>query len=326
MLACLALVAGCNAPPGPTRCVDRRVVMGCDAAIVVYAEDRERAMSATREAFERMAVIEDALSDYRPGSEAMQVVREVGVWRDVGPDLRHALVESDRWRRWSRGAFDPAIGATTRLWRESRRADEPPSRAMRSAAAEASGWSFVEFDPLGARVRVVREGLHFDFGGIGKGIAADAALRRLRSAGFDRVLVDVGGDILIGAPPPGRPGWSIGVEDPAGRTVETLVLSHAAVATSGDRHQHLTTTDGRRLSHIVDGRTLDPIPGPARVTVIVRATDGAATAADALASIASILDPEALRANAGPGLEATILIQDGDEPPVEIVLESASGR
>jgi thiamine biosynthesis lipoprotein len=67
-----------------------------------------------------------------------------------------------------------------------------------------------------------------------------------------------------------------------------LVLANAAVTTSGDAYQAVEI-DGVRYSHIVDPRTGSGVPGPAAVTVI--APD--ATAADALATAASVLGHEA---------------------------------
>ena len=131
-VACCILFVGCGTTesrcsPDLRRVVDRRVVMGGEARIVTYASDVDSAMQATRTAFGVMARIEDALSDYRERSEVETIVRTVGAWQTTGPDLRHALFVSDRWRRLSGGAFDPAIGATTRLWRRARRVGIPPS-------------------------------------------------------------------------------------------------------------------------------------------------------------------------------------------------------
>ena len=68
---------------------------------------------------------------------------------------------------------------------------------------------------------------------------------------------------------------------------EHLLLTHAAVTTSGDAFQAVEI-DGRRYSHIVDPRTGLGVAGPAAVTVV--APD--CTTADALATAASVLGPE----------------------------------
>ena len=102
---------------GPeVRVVDRRVVMGTPATIQVYAPDEATGYAATKAAFTRMAEIEDALSDYRPRSEAMRLVERVDETVRVSPDLAEALRRSIHWNRRSGGAFDPTIGPLTQLW------------------------------------------------------------------------------------------------------------------------------------------------------------------------------------------------------------------
>ena len=68
----------------------------------------------------------------------------------------------------------------------------------------------------------------------------------------------------------------------------TVELVNAAVTTSGDAFQAVEI-DAVRYSHIVDPRTGLGVPGPAAVTVI--AAD--CTTADAVATAASVLGPEA---------------------------------
>ena len=51
--------------------VDRRIVMGVETVITTWAPSVEVARGATRQAFERLARLEQAISDYRPRSEAM---------------------------------------------------------------------------------------------------------------------------------------------------------------------------------------------------------------------------------------------------------------
>ena len=285
------MIAACATPGEAVRVVDRRIVMGCEARIVTFADDAADARVATRRAFEAMARMEQALSDYRSTSEVERIVRVQGVWQEVGDDLHLALAESDRWRRWSGGAFDPAIGATTRLWRDARSAGTPPSAGELAAAAAVSGWSSIEFDASGRRVRVLKDDVHLDFGGIGKGMAADAALDTLVAMGLPRSLVDVGGDIVVGAAPPGRDGWSVRMDRGFGGSDRVLVLEHAAVATSGDRHQWVRSDGGERMGHVIDARTLSPAVNQRDVTVVVHAERNAAASADALASIFTLVEP-----------------------------------
>jgi len=127
------------------------------------------------------------------------------------------------------------------------------------------------------------------------GYAVDRAVEVLNRHGITAAMIDASGDIAVTAAPPGTAGWKIAVaplpavgDGTAGRdTGEHLLLTHAAVTTSGDAFQ-AAEIDGRRYSHIVDPRTGLGVAGPAAVTVMARDC----TTADSLATAASVLGPE----------------------------------
>jgi len=131
--------------------------------------------------------------------------------------------------------------------------------------------------------------MRLDLGGIAKGYAADEALRVLRKSGINRALVDAGGDIALGNPPPEKPGWRIGIAplEADGPPSQVLLLSRVAVATSGDTWQYVQI-GSRRYSHLVDPRTGLGLTDHSSVTVI--APEG--ITADGLASAVSVLGPE----------------------------------
>jgi len=278
---------------GPeVRVVDRRVVMGTPATIQVYAPDEATGYAATKDAFARMAEIEDVLSDYRPRSEAMRLVDRVDETVRVSPDLAEALRRSIHWNRRSGGAFDPTIGPLTQLWRSARRDGVPPSRASVEFADDVVGIEKIEFDPEAGTLRCRTAGLRLDFGGIGKGMAADAALAVLRARGLVRALVDVGGDLVAGFPPPGSAGWRVRIRTVEGDEDEVVLLENGAIATSGDVEQFLEVErDGEvvRLSHLLDPRTGRPLEARREVTVLVQGGASPGADADALASCASVL-------------------------------------
>jgi len=111
----------------------------------------------------------------------------------------------------------------------------------------------------------------------------------LHKHGLSRVLIDLGGDIRLGDPPPDGPGWRIGVPglDPKSPPKEFLILSRCAIATSGDAWQFVEL-GGQRYSHIIDPKTGMPLTQRCSVTVV--APDG--LTADVLGTAASVLGPE----------------------------------
>ena len=76
--------------------------------------------------------------------------------------------------------------------------------------------------------------------------------RTLRSGGIFQALVSVGGDIAVGAPPPGKPGWSVAIDQigDRGDAEIRLLLRHQAVSTSGSRERYFLLDD-QMCSHVV---------------------------------------------------------------------------
>jgi thiamine biosynthesis lipoprotein len=279
--------------------------MGVEAGITLYAPDREHARSAARAAFGRMIELDAVMSDYRTTSELSRLCASTpGETHAVSTDLFAVLERSLEIAAATDGAFDPTIGPLSHLWRAARREGRVPAPEAIERAMARTGWRRLQLDP-DARTAVLMTGdMQLDLGGIGKGFAADAALATLRAHGLPRALVDLGGDLAAGDPPPDRAAWIVLV-DPGGGTPKRrrIALANTAVATSSDVEQSLAI-DGDRYSHIVDPRT--GLGLRSRVAVTVIAPDAAT--ADALASALSVLGPDRGRVvlERFPGVEAIV--------------------
>ncbi len=271
----------------PERFEYRQLQMGVEARLVLYTSDSTRAVDAARAAFQRIAELDAIMSDYREDSELMQLARApAGTWVPVSAPLWVVLEQAQEFARLSGGAFDITAGPLVRLWRESRRTGELPDPAALSEARSRSGWSNLSLDPGQRAVRLAVAGMQLDLGGIAKGYAADEALAVLSEHGIDRALIEFGGDIVAGAPPPGRPAWQVRIDDPSGAP-PVVHLTGTAISTSGDVVQFVEI-DGVRYSHVIDPRTGVALQDRVAATVI--APSGILT--DALATLAGVLGPD----------------------------------
>ena len=281
-----------NGPGGAgERIRETRRLMGVPWTVSVYAADQATGSRAIAAAFTEISRLERVLSDYQPASELSQLSARAAEPEPivVSDDLWQVLVRAEEFCRRTDGAFDISVGPLTSLWRQSRRSGHLPRPDKLAAARAVVGPGALELHADSQAVRLPRAGSRLDPGGIGMGYAADCALDVLETHGIEAALIDASGDVVVSGPPPGARGWRIAVAPlELGGEAETLVLAHAAVTTSGDAYQAIEI-DGTRYSHIVDPRTGLGVPGPAAVTVI--AAD--ATTADALATAASVLGPEA---------------------------------
>jgi thiamine biosynthesis lipoprotein len=265
--------------------------MGTRFKIIVYARDDSIAKSAVKAAFQRIADLDDIMSDYRSTSELMRLCQKAGGEPlHVSDDLFRVLEKSQEVAKLSDGAFDVTVGPVVCLWRKARKTHQLPDAKELAQARELVGYDKVRLDAKNQTVQLLKPGMQLDLGGIGKGYAADAALVVLKEHGINQALVAASGDIAVSGPPPGTDGWTIGIApliDPDAKPKRYLILHDAAVSTSGDSQQYLEI-DGKRYSHIVDPRTGIGIVGRMSVTVV--APHG--IIADPLTKVVSILSPE----------------------------------
>ena len=295
--------------------------MGLPFRIVLYARERATADAAGAAAFQRIQQLNDSLSDYDPDSELSKLSRSSGSGQDVrvSDDLWRVLRRAQDLAERSGGAFDVTVGPCVSLWRKARREKKMPDAARLAEARRAVGYSHVRLNPQKQTAQLLGPDMRLDLGGIAKGYAVDEALKVLRRLGIQRALVAGGGDMAVGAPPPGAKGWRIelapldATNAPPARFV---LLSHAALATSGDLFQRLEI-DGQRYSHIVDPRTGIGLTDHSLVTML--APDG--ITADAVSKVVSVAGPDRglslLRRF--PGVEAFVVRRPGG-----IVEESSS--
>jgi len=279
--------------------------MGTLVRLVLYAPDQATASTAARAAFDRVAKLDAALSDYRDSSEVSLLARVAGGPSvAVGPDLFAVLERAQEVARRSGGAFDVTVGPLVRLWRRTLRTGDWPDPERREEALLSVGIEKVHLDRTARTVRLDRAGMRIDLGGIAKGYAGDQVLRVLRARRGSRALVAVGGDVVAGEAPPGEAGWVVAIApDEEAAAGERLLLRRAAVSTSGDSEQWVER-DGVRYSHILDPRTGIGLTGRRRATVV--APEG--VTADSLATAACVLGPAEAVAlvEATPGAAAVV--------------------
>ena len=268
------------------------VEMAVPVTVVLYASSPSTANAAAGAVFSRFNQLNQILSDYDKNSELRRLCETAGSGQvvSVSSDLWVVLSAAVRLARQSNGAFDPTIGPVVRLWRRARRRYVMPDATKLAKAQELVDYRLIRLDHKQKKVELLKQGMRIDLGGIAKGYALDEAQKVLGEHGIRRALIDAGGDIVLGDPPPGKQGWSIGIArlDSKAAPSRYLSLARVAIATSGDKWQYVEI-DGRRYSHLLDPRTGIGLTDHCSVTVIAPT----AMAADGLASALSVLGPEA---------------------------------
>jgi thiamine biosynthesis lipoprotein len=289
--AALAAATGAAGPAGSAAATDprestrARYLMGTMLRVTVDGPVEERTFEAV---FGEVGRLESVLSNWRDDSEVSRLNRAAAAapFR-CSPDLYAALEDALRWAAATGGTFDPTVEPLVAALGLRDPEDRPPSVgtvARTAGTAGSIGWAGVRLDRTGRTASFRTAGMGIDFGGIGKGIALDAAARRLRERGVRTALLDFGGQVLAMGAPGGAVGWETGVADPARRDhpVLGIRLRDLSAATSGNGER------GGRTGHLLDPRRGGPAPFGGTVTVV--AADG--TSADALSTALFVMGPE----------------------------------
>lgn len=266
--------------------------MGMSFRIVLYAADRATAEKAAELGFERLRQLNDIMSDYDPDSELSRLSRTSGKGEEVAvsPDLWFVLERAQELARRSDGAFDVTVGPYVNLWRRARRQGKLPEPSRLAQARLSVGYQHVRLNPNRHGVTLLAPDMRLDLGGIAKGYAVAEALKVLRGAGCGQALVEGGGDMALGDPPPGKPGWRVqlaSLDVTNSPPARFLSLKNVSISTSSDEYQRLEI-DGKRYSHIVDPRTGIGLTDHSLVNVIAR--EG--IDADSLTKVVAVLGPK----------------------------------
>lgn len=303
---CLALIAGMAAATDGVRDTGpagaegdgavasrARFLMGTRLSIEIPARARPEVFEA---AFAEVERLEQVMSNWRPSSEIMALNRTAAArpFR-CSVDLFAAVAASLRLAEETGGAFDPTVEPlVNRLGLRSadgRLPDDPtPAREGGSPPDGPVGWQHVRLDPLHLSVFFDSPGVGIDLGGIGKGIALDAAARILHEQGVRAALLDFGGQAMAVGAPPGTSGWALGIASPEDRETPraAVLLKDASLAGSGNGERAVQSPGGS-LGHILDPATRSP----ARFSGTVSVVAGDGTTADALSTALFVMGPDA---------------------------------
>ena len=188
--------------------------MGTDIELFVAASDADDLLSEAEAEFHRL---ESVLSRFREDSELATLNRDGAI--DASPDLLQVTRLALAARELTAGRFDPTVHDAVVAAGYDRTFELVPGDVPSRGAAACGGRVRI----FGSGIQLAR-GVRLDFGGIGKGYAAERAATILAPAG--PCLVNAGGDVAV------RDGvWPVGVETAGGSV--TLELSGGALRRRG---------------------------------------------------------------------------------------------
>ncbi len=254
------------------------LAMGTVITIQVFAENKDSAREAIREAFNEIDRVESLMSEERSDTQIYHLNNSRAQWVELSPEVVYILTKAKEYGDLTGGHFDVTVKPLVDFWMEKvRKEGKMPTQDELAKVLQLVDYHKLIIDEANNRARLANEGMKITLGGIAKGYAIDRAIEVLRERGIQNAFVDIGGDIRV----MGQRTWRIGIMDPRadGKLLGVIQLENSAIATSGDyRQYHLIGTV--RIHHIINPKTSEPAKDYISVTIVAEN----ALRADALAT------------------------------------------
>lgn len=274
----------------------------CSLVFAAPASVTDAAVQAALE--EACDLVVREMSGWERGSDLSKFNAAPPGWREIPRHFALVLKRALEIAELTDGAYDPTLGD---------RVDAlgfGPGFVVDTTEREQAGWRRLTLD-IANRRAFQPGGVTVDLSSIAKGYAVDLCAERLRGLGVPSFLVEIGGEFVgQGVKPDAQPWWvQLELSDVAPAPDEPpqtdVALVNLAVATSGDFVRRKEAG-----SHLLDGRTGEPVKGPLSGIAVLHPS---AMEADAWATALFALGPEGGIAMAeAQGLAAVFAIRTSE--------------
>ena len=294
----LAVFPSCNQGPGSseTKVEITGTKMGGIPykAVIVCDPSQEEADALQSAVVDSLDTVNRLMSTYQEDSDVSRFNRSESTdWFDVDAETAEVVARALEISEQTNGDFDITVGPAVNAWKfgPDKSTFAPLSSEQVADLKKVTGYQELSVRRDPPALKKSASDIQIDLSAIAKGYAVDRIAREVKSLGYDRYMVEVGGEVVaFGRRPGGRP-WIVGVEKPDGtkRAVKRkLELEGQAVATSGD-YRNFHEFEGKRYSHTIDPKTCRPVEHDL-ATASVIASD--CMTADALATASLVMGAE----------------------------------
>lgn len=195
--------------------------------------------------------VEMSCSRFLDTSDISEIKRNAGIcFTKVSSECIDIVKKSLQIAEFTKGTFDPSIGAVSSLWNIGMKNEYIPNEFEIKEAFNLVNYRDVLID--GNQIFLKRKGMSLDLGGIAKEYALHKAARFCEKNLLNSILIDCGGDIVTVGKKHDGSDWRIGISHPRRRNnlIASVNLSKwNTIETSGD-YQRFIKKDNFFQSHI----------------------------------------------------------------------------
>ncbi|EOZ0908107.1 FAD:protein FMN transferase ApbE [Klebsiella quasipneumoniae] len=322
LLGACVLFSGCDsattpATPASTATVLDGKTMGTFWRVSVIGVDEAKAQALRAKVQAQLDADDRLLSTWKNDSALMRFnhATDTRPW-PVSEAMADIVTLSLRIGAKTHGAMDITVGPLVNLWGfgpDKQPVATPDAQAIAAAKAR-TGLQHLQVINQSGRQFLQKDipDLFVDLSTVGEGYAADHLARLMEQEGISRYLVSVGGALVSrGMNGEGKP-WRVAIQKPTDQenAVQAIVdINGHGISTSGS-YRNYYELDGKRISHVIDPQTGQPITHKlVSVTVIAQT----ALEADGWDTGLMVLGPEkAQQVVREQGLAVYMIVKEGE--------------
>lgn len=260
--------------------------------VTAYGKNAKKAVD---ESMEKLKEIDDLMSSQKNGSDVEKINENAGKkYVKVNPETFYVIKTALKYGKISGGNFDITIAPLANLWGIGTNHARVPSESQIKEVMKYINYRDVLLNAKDYEVKLKKQGMAIDLGGIAKGYAADEIENIMKKNGIKHALINLGGSsvYMYGSKPDGS-NWNIGIQDPFGDKGKYFAIvsgKDMLIDTSGNYERYFIQ-NGKRYHHILNPFTGYPAESGVVSTTIV-STNIKSIDADALSTITFILGVE----------------------------------
>ncbi|HID9179543.1 TPA: FAD:protein FMN transferase ApbE [Klebsiella quasipneumoniae] len=322
LLGACVLFSGCDsattpATPASTATVLDGKTMGTFWRVSVIGVDEAKAQALRAKVQAQLDADDRLLSTWKNDSALMRFnhAADTRPW-PVSEAMADIVTLSLRIGAKTDGAMDITVGPLVNLWGfgpDKQPVATPDAQAIAAAKAR-TGLQHLQVINQSGRQFLQKDipDLFVDLSTVGEGYAADHLARLMEQEGISRYLVSVGGALVSrGMNGEGKP-WRVAIQKPTDRenAVQAIVdINGHGISTSGS-YRNYYELDGKRISHVIDPQTGQPITHKLVSVTVIAPT---ALEADGWDTGLMVLGPEkAQQVVREQGLAVYMIVKEGE--------------
>lgn len=322
LLGACVLFSGCDsattpATPASTATVLDGKTMGTFWRVSVIGVDEAKAQALRAKVQAQLDADDRLLSTWKNDSALMRFnhAADTRPW-PVSEAMADIVTLSLRIGAKTDGAMDITVGPLVNLWGfgPDKQPVATPDAQEIAAAKARTGLQHLQVINQSGRQFLQKDipDLFVDLSTVGEGYAADHLARLMEQEGISRYLVSVGGALVSrGMNGEGKP-WRVAIQKPTDRenAVQAIVdINGHGISTSGS-YRNYYELDGKRISHVIDPQTGQPITHKLVSVTVIAPT---ALEADGWDTGLMVLGPEkAQQVVREQGLAVYMIVKEGE--------------